>query len=159
MLAPGKLEKQRREQGFTLLELLVVLGILALASVFVAPLVSRHSPDLALAATARKLANDMRMARASAIRRNVQRTLTIDLKQRRFWVDGVTAASTIAPGIAVDFVTLRNEQMSSGRGRVRFFPDGSSTGGNVILSAGGRSVAVDLDWMTGRASVKRNSSR
>jgi general secretion pathway protein H len=147
--------RRATEAGFTLLELIVVLVILSLASVFAAPLLTRPAGDARLLATAQKIADEMRLARASAIRDNAERTLTIDLARRRFWVDGVTRASPIAQGIAVDFVTLRQEQSSAREGRLRFFVDGSATGGNVVLSAAGRSVHVDLDWMTGHVSVSR----
>jgi general secretion pathway protein H len=144
------------EAGFTLLELLVVLGIMALAAGFAMPLATRPAGDATLTATARKLAADMRMARASAIRDNAERTLTIDLARRRFWVDGLTGASAIAGGIAIDVVTVRAEQLSARQGRMRFFPDGSATGGTVLLTGGGRSATVKLDWMTGHASVTRS---
>ena len=75
------------DDGFTLLELLLVLGILALAGYFAMPLVNRPAGDATLTATAQKLANDMRVARAAAIRDNTERTMTIDLARRRFWVD------------------------------------------------------------------------
>jgi general secretion pathway protein H len=144
------------EQGFTLLELIIAMGILALASLIVMPLVSRPAGDAALVATARKLASDMRVARASAIRNNDERTLTIDIARRRFKVDGVTGNSAIGHGIAIDFRTLQKELVSPHRGRIRFFADGSSTGGNIVLRAGPRTVTVDLDWMTGHASVGRS---
>jgi general secretion pathway protein H len=143
------------EAGFTLLELLIVLGIMAVAAVFAMPLAKRPAGDAVLVATAHKLANDMRIARASAIRDNREQTLTIDLGRRRFWVNGLTGASAIADGIAVDFVTVQTEQLSNRQGRLRFFVDGSATGGNVILRGGGRVMAVKLDWMTGHASVTR----
>jgi general secretion pathway protein H len=141
------------ETGFTLLEMLLVLAILALAGFLAMPLVHRPAGDTSLIATARKLASDMRVARAAAIRDNAERTLTVDLARRRFRVDGVTAFSAIGPGIAVDFVTQRKEQLSASQGRLRFFVDGSASGGNVVLRGGGRMVTVKLDWMTGHASV------
>ena len=143
------------DDGFTLLELLLVLGILALTGYFAVPLVNRPVGDATLTATAQKLANDMRVARAAAIRDNAERTLTIDLARRRFWVDGLTGASVIPSGITVDFVTLQAEQLSARQGRLRFFVDGSATGGNVILKAGRRVITIELDWMTGHASLAR----
>jgi general secretion pathway protein H len=141
--------------GFTLLELLVVLCILALSYIFAAPMFKGATGNTALLATAQKIANEMRVARASAIRDNVERTLTIDLASRRFWVDGVTGVSKIADGISVDFVTLQKEQLSAREGRIRFFVDGSATGGNVILRANQRTVTIALDWMTGHADLRR----
>jgi general secretion pathway protein H len=55
----------------------------------------------------------------------------------------------------VDFVTVRAEQLAARQGRLRFFVDGSATGGNVILTAGRRVVTINLDWMTGHASLTR----
>jgi general secretion pathway protein H len=143
------------EVGFSLLELLVVLSILALAGYLAMPLVRRPAGDAVLIATARKLASDMRTARAAAIRDNAERTLTIDLARRRFRVDGVTGYSPIASGIAIDFITLGKERLSASQGRLRFFADGSASGGNVVLRGGGRTLTVRLDWMTGHASVGR----
>jgi general secretion pathway protein H len=143
------------DDGFTLLELLLVLGILALAGYFTMPLLNRPAGDATLTATAQKLAGAMRVARAAAIRDNIEHTLTIDLAKRRFWVDGLTGASAIPAGIAVDFVTVRAEQLAARQGRLRFFVDGSATGGNVILTAGRRVVTINLDWMTGHASLTR----
>lgn len=144
------------ETGFTLLELLIVLCVMALTAVFAMPLVRRPAGDATLIATAHRLANDMRMARASAIRDNRERTLTIDLAQRRFWVDGVTGATPIGSGIAVTLATLQKERLSPRQGRLRFFADGSATGGNVLFRDDRRTVVVKLDWMTGHASVTRS---
>lgn len=151
----GPCETGKTDAGFTFLELLLVLGILALAAVLALPLANRPAGDATLIATARRLANDMRVARAAAIRDNSERTLTIDLAQRRFWVDGVTAVSSVPSGIAVDLITLQKEQLSAQQGRLRFFVDGSATGGNVILRAGRSVMNVELDWMTGHASLSR----
>jgi general secretion pathway protein H len=143
------------EAGFTFLELLVVLGIIALAAIFAMPLLNRPVGDATLTATAQKLANDMRAARAAAIRDNVERTLTIDLDKRRFWVDGLTRTTIIPTGIAIDVVTLQAERLSPGLGRLRFLVDGSATGGNIILRAGQRVMSIELNWMTGHASLTR----
>jgi hypothetical protein len=38
-------------------------------------------------------------------------------------------------------------------GQIRFFPDGSSTGGRIGLSRNDRRAAVAVDWLTGLVSV------
>jgi general secretion pathway protein H len=36
---------------------------------------------------------------------------------------------------------------------IRFDPDGSSTGGRVILAAGAQKMEIGIDWLTGRVRV------
>jgi general secretion pathway protein H len=136
--------------------MLVVLVVLALALGVSVPLLTRPTGDAVLMTTAQNMASTMRLARAAAIRDNEERTMTLDLGRRLDWVDGLTAASPIAGGINVDFVTLQREQLRDQRGRLRFFVDGSATGGNIILRSGGRMVAVELDWASGHARLRRS---
>jgi general secretion pathway protein H len=143
------------EAGFTLLELMIVLGILAVVAAVAMPLLHRPAGDATLMATARQIASFMRVARATAIRDNADRLLTLDLERRRFWVGGVTAPAPIARGIAVDLVTLEKELVAGGQGGMRFHPDGSASGGQVVLTASGRRVTVELDWMIGHANIRR----
>lgn len=147
--------RHEHEAGFTLLELMIVLGILAVVAGIAMPLLHRPAGDAALMATARQIASGMRLARAAAIRDNADHVLTVDLARRRFWVAGVTAPLPVASGIAVDLITLEKELVSDGQGGMRFHPDGSASGGQVVLTAAGRRVTVELDWMTGHASIRR----
>ena len=38
-------------------------------------------------------------------------------------------------------------------GAIRFYPDGSSTGGRITVASGERKYLVDVDWLTGRVSI------
>ena len=40
-------------------------------------------------------------------------------------------------------------------GGVRFYPDGSSTGGRVLISRGGHGYQVGVTWLTGRIAIGR----
>jgi general secretion pathway protein H len=40
--------------------------------------------------------------------------------------------------------------LSEHAGSVRFYPDGSSTGGRIILSRSGSGYQVGVQWLTGR---------
>src|SRR6185437_8945377 len=41
-----------------------------------------------------------------------------------------------------------------GIARIGYFPDGSSSGGNITLSEARRSARVDVDWLTGAMSTR-----
>ena len=55
--------------------------------------------------------------------------------------------------------TLRLEVPPEGRrdggGVIGFFPDGTSTGGRLLLTAGDRARAIRVDWLTGRVVRER----
>jgi hypothetical protein len=42
-------------------------------------------------------------------------------------------------------------------GMVRFSPDGSASGGGVLLGAGARQLKLDVEWLTGRVRVANAS--
>ncbi|HZA01422.1 MAG TPA: type II secretion system protein GspH, partial [Hyphomicrobiaceae bacterium] len=56
--------------------------------------------------------------------------------------------------LAADLVIPSVEQIGSAVGRFRFYPDGSSSGGQIILGLGGTTEVVVVDWLTGNAQIK-----
>jgi general secretion pathway protein H len=50
-------------------------------------------------------------------------------------------------------LTIAGERGSRAVGAIRFNPDGSSTGGRIVLADGNRKVAVGVEWLSGRVSV------
>ena len=42
---------------------------------------------------------------------------------------------------------------AEGIGRIRFFPDGASTGGNVELELGEAVWRIEVNWLTGEVSM------
>ena len=46
-----------------------------------------------------------------------------------------------------------SEQIDDSQGRVRFFPDGTSTGGRLTLTQNERKYYVVVDWLTGRVEL------
>jgi general secretion pathway protein H len=133
----------RAEHGFTLLEMLLVLALLAVMATLAMPFVQRQTTQTGLKATALQLTSLMRIARAAAIRDSTEKILVIDANGRRFWVDGLTRAYAIA-----------NEIRSAPSQRMRFFADGSATGGKTTLSSGGTTAEIELDMLTGQPCVR-----
>jgi general secretion pathway protein H len=56
--------------------------------------------------------------------------------------------------LAVELVIPGAEQVGSGVGLFRFYPDGSSSGGQIIFRQGGATAVVAVDWLTGNAQIK-----
>ena len=135
------------ERGFTLLELLVVLVVMALMIAAVPVVLSGGVSGLALKADARALANALRHARGRAIVLNDEVVFTIDDATRRYAVTPGERAGVLADGTEVSV------EPKSAAGAIRFFADGGSTGGRVTISRDRRRYELRIDWLTGRVSI------
>jgi general secretion pathway protein H len=140
-------------RGFTLVELLVVLLIAALLVAVVPPLLSAAMPGVQLKSTARELAASLRYARDYAVLHRSDAVVTVDLNERRYRVSGRSRSYAIPDGMEVLLDTVKSELGDDHTGSIRFYPDGSSTGGRVTLKRGEQRYKIDVDWLTGRVRV------
>jgi general secretion pathway protein H len=137
------------QAGFTLVELLVVLGLLALVYGMVAPSLGRAIGSSEIRIAARELVAALREARAAAIGGG---------REVRFVVDGAAGAygagqvrRPIPRGFDIAAEVPESRRLSARVGAIDFYPDGASTGGQVVLAGrGGPRFAVAVDWLTGR---------
>jgi general secretion pathway protein H len=146
--------RPRREHGFTLVELMVVLMIAALMLTLVGTSISRSISGAEMRQAANKVAASMRYTRTRAILTKSEQVFLLDTESRKY-----TAADRepveLPDGMNVELNTARSELTSETAGGIRFFPDGGSTGGNVRLEANGRIYRVNVAWLTGEASLER----
>ena len=143
----------RRAPGFTLLELMVVLVIGALAYTIILGVPFRGPSTADLKAAARTLAAGLRQAQTTAMATRRDATLMLDLESREFAVSGVEGARTLPKDVELKLFTAQTEAVSEKKGAIRFYPDGSSTGGRITVASWERKYLVDVDWITGRVSI------
>lgn len=142
------------ERGFTLLELLLVLVIAAAGYALVVRLSSGGVSGTELKSAARAVAAGLRDARGTAIATQESAALTLDLEHRSMEVSGGRRPRSLPQRLELKLYTAQSEIVDEKHGAIRFFPDGSSTGGRVTLASGERTLLVDVDWLTGRVSIK-----
>jgi len=146
-----------RTRGFTLLELLIALAIAALLFVFVVPAGSRQRDHAELANAARAIAAGLRMTRLQAINAGRSAVFAVDVDNAVYQSSGA-AREALPRGTRLALVTQRRETGGSALGDIRFFPDGSSTGGAVTVSRGSDQFEVLVNWLTGGVSVHEQRS-
>lgn len=143
-----------RAAGFTLLELLLVLVISATGYALLVRFAGGGLSGAQLKGAARTVAAGLRDARGQAIASQESVALAVDLDKRSVEVSGSGQPRELPERLEIQLYTAQSEVASERRGAIRFYPDGSSTGGRVTLAAGERKLLVDVDWLTGRVSIK-----
>jgi general secretion pathway protein H len=149
-LVTGAASHERGTAGFTLLELLVVLGIVALLMTVVPPLLSAAAPGLRAKAAARDVATTLRGARAAAVTRGRPVDVSFDAGVGQYVVSGATSQA-----LPDGFMLAPSDggRAPASRYTVRFYPDGSSSGFRARLGSPGHYYLVDVGWLTGLVSL------
>ena len=167
------------QAGFTLIEALVVLALMAAAFALFAGALVGALPGQQLRDATHRLAAEMRATRARAVATGVDQSFIIDT-QARTWRSGVSDGVADEPGastpaaskpssdrrgggrrgelddaLALGATVAREEQPGPGIAAIRFFADGSSTGGRVVVRRGDAAWRVDVNWLTGAVRVER----
>ncbi len=143
----------RVERGFTLLEIIVVLVIGAtIYAIFLGGLRGTSAYDLKGAA--RTLASALRQAQTTAMATRQDAIMTLDLDAREFTVPGDKQPHRLPSDIDLKLYTAESEVTGAKKGAIRFYPDGSSTGGRITVASGEREYRVDVDWLTGRVWIE-----
>jgi general secretion pathway protein H len=138
--------------GFTLVEMLVVLSLAALVLAVSVPYSTRSGEARKLDAAAQFVAAKLRETRAAALGANRERTLTFDVAEGRLIQSDPERSFSVPRGIAI-VVETADEELVAGSAAFRFFPDGGTTGGRIVLSLGGREAEIAISWLTGAVVV------
>jgi general secretion pathway protein H len=141
--------RHRWKPGFTLVEMLVVVAIIALIASVALPMLGRPSDKLRLRAIADGMIAALRLTREAAIVRNIETVLTIDV-DRHILQSVVVPPRQFAPEVVAKLQFAAPEQTGQSGG-FRFFPDGSSTGGTVTLWLHDQHEIICVLWLTGES--------
>ena len=138
----------RPQRGFTLLEMLVVIVLISIAAGLVGFGLQQGLKAARERQAVGQIVEALRSTRAQAIVSGQSAHTVFDLQ----------ALSVQAPGRPIKHwpadlhVTLHTAEQAGSA--VAFYPDGSSTGGNLLLANGSRRWRIDIGWLTGSVQSK-----
>jgi general secretion pathway protein H len=139
-------------QGFTLLELIITLFVVALAVGLVMPVVGRSTESLRGRAEIARFSAMLRHARDQAVTTRRDHAVVIDPIGHRVSIvaggDEVRQTRVLSADLAVE--ANPPEALT-----VRFEPNGVSSGGDFRLSTGYARYRVAVDPITGRVKAER----
>lgn len=144
-------------RGFSLLEMLVVIILVALIATVVGVSISRSIFGAEVRSASRDVMSGLRYTRGQAILKREEQLFQVDVEQRSYQAPGRDPV-TLPEGMGIRLLTARSELTGESSGAIRFFPDGSSTGGTVTLNIEEREWQVTVGWLTGEIGLKEGNS-
>lgn len=144
--------KQSNSGGFSLIEVLIVMTLVVTMTALLAPILL-PSPGRVLRASASDVAVTLRETRRHARAESRRKRFLVDTAEQRFGIADSNRWKSLPEGMTVQLTTAQSLVTDEDRGGIDFFPDGTSTGGRLVLGMAQQSVQIDVEWLTGRIRV------
>lgn len=145
-------QSEIESRGFTLLELIVTLLVVAVAAGLVAPAIGRSTEAVRARAEVAGFSATLRRARELAITTRQQHTVVVDPVSRLQTVmtgeDEVQWTHALSARLTIEAATPDGLT-------VRFEPQGTSSGGEFRVTSGAVTYRVTVDAVTGRVRNRR----
>ena len=141
-----------RGGGFSLVELLVVVVLIGLLVSMVGGSVIRNLDGVKVRRASKDLLTALRYTRGQAVVSRAEKTLEVNVEERSYKAPDKEPVS-LPEGVDVTLKTAAFD-LDKAIGKVRFFPDGSSTGALITLTAGSRDWKITVAWLTGEIKLE-----
>jgi general secretion pathway protein H len=125
--------------GYTLIELLVVIGILGLVAAVATPLASKMVSSASVHTASYNIAQKLRSLQDEAVR--TQQVITLGQTTTKL----STTTGKLVFASDTEAVTLTSQ--------ISYFPDGTTTGGQIILHGGNKTIELNIAWLTGAVAI------
>ena len=145
------------ERGFTLLEMVCVLAIIALLAAVLLPFIPRETSRSRLQAYALQTATLLKADRNAAITRHTSITTLVDAAGRAIHSGASRTAIRIPDDVRFDALLPQTCRQRAALSSISFFADGMSCGGSIALSRLDTAYEIRVNWLTGRIEIVSRS--
>jgi general secretion pathway protein H len=141
------------ERGFTLLEMVCVLALIAMMTAVLLPFVPRQTSRSRLQAYALQAAALLKEDRNTAIRRGTGVATLVDTGSRLIRSGANTNMIRIPDDVRFEALLPRTCEQREALSTIRFFASGMSCGGALTLTRADIGYEVRVNWLTGRVEI------
>jgi general secretion pathway protein H len=147
------------ERGFTLLEMVCVLALIAMMAAVLLPFFPRHTTRSRLQGYVLQTAALLKEDRNAAIRRGTGVATLVDTDSRVIRSGAGADMIRIPDDVRFEAVLPRTCNQREALSTIRFFASGMSCGGAVALMREDVGYEIRVNWLTGRIEiVSRNAA-
>ncbi|HEU0150525.1 MAG TPA: prepilin-type N-terminal cleavage/methylation domain-containing protein [Bradyrhizobium sp.] len=141
------------QQGFSLLEMVCVIAIIALVAAVLLPMVPRQTSRARLQAYAMQAATLLKGDRSAAIRRGVDVATLVDPHARAIRAGASREMLQLPDDVRFNALLPQSCRQRAALSVISFFPDGMSCGGTIALSRLDTAYEIRVNWLTGRIEM------
>jgi general secretion pathway protein H len=152
------ISRSNAEEGFTLLEMVCILAVIAMVTAVVLPNISRNTSRPRLEAYAVETASLLKADRTAAIRHRSQVVTQVDAIARTLRSGSTGQILQVPDDVVFDAILPSRCNDRPAFSTISFFPTGISCGGTVMLSRLGTSYEIRVNWLTGGVEIVPRSA-
>jgi len=146
----------KQAQGFTLIELTVVLLIVVLGFSVIGTNISSGNQSSQLKALTRDLASALRYGRGQALISHDEIIIAINLAENSYKISNRDKVYHFSDEVEVTLLIAQDEFKDEDTGQLRFYADGSSSGGRITLEWGNLLNVIDVNWLSGKVEINKD---
>ncbi len=139
-----------RTRGFTLVEVLVVITLMAIVAGSISFVALRQSDDLL--SLSRDIVSSMKMTQLRAIREDRPLQIEIDLENNS--IEFTEKIITLPESFFITVKTASDQLIDDQLIGMTFYPDASSSGGSILLESETELFEINVIWISGKISTK-----
>ena len=146
-------QRSSSPRGFTLIELLVVLVLAGLILGLSAFFFVGNLPSARIETLGRDMAASLRQARSLAKTSGEKKIFFADMDDGRYGIEGMGDRG-LPSGVSIRVIDPDAAEVSRGRYRIVFQPDGRGGGETIVLTGARQTVRVSVDPAAGAVILK-----
>ena len=143
--------RNKAHSGFTILEMIISLALIGMLIGISSKLVRGPGGRIEIESSMRGLCRSLRASHALSMARNNEIIFRIDYNKHSYFSDGIQERF-LSKDIIINAITSRYGPQNETLNTITFFPDGSSSGGDIFLALGSYKAKISVNWLTSEVS-------